>query len=81
MQELRKGKTYTVDNEEYVAVSLNIRDRDHFYSIVHYLNRTLGRKGWRAQKNTLKKFKVGRVNVKRLFWLSDPSVSVILKLL
>ena len=56
MQELRKGKAYKVDKEEYVAVSLNIRDRDHFYSIVHYLNRTLGRTGWKAQKNTLKKF-------------------------
>ena len=49
MQKLRKGKTYEVDKDEYVAVSLNIRDRDHFYSIVHYLNRTLGRTGLKAQ--------------------------------
>jgi len=81
MQKLRKGKTYKVDKDEFVAVSMNVRDRDHFYAIVHYLNRTLGRTGWKAQKNTLKKFKQGRLNVKRLFWLSDPSVSVILKLL
>ena len=81
MQKLRKGKAYKVDKDEFVAVSMNVRDRDHFYAIIHYLNRTLGRTGGKAQKNTLKKFKQGRLNVKRLFWLSDPSVSVILKLL
>ena len=81
MQNLKGSITSTVDNDEFVAVSLNIRDRDHFYAIVHYLNRTLGKKGWRAQKNTLKKFKAGRFNVKRIFWLSDNSVSIMLKLL
>jgi hypothetical protein len=81
MQKLRKGKAYKVDKDEFVAVSMNVRDRDHFYAIIHYLNRTLGRTGWKAQKNTLKKFKQGRVNVKRLFWLSDHSVTIMLKLL
>tara|TARA_B100001964_G_scaffold14276_1_gene14912 strand:+ start:11492 stop:11737 length:246 start_codon:yes stop_codon:yes gene_type:complete len=81
MQKLRKSKAYKVDKDEFVAVSMNVRDRDHFYAIIHYLNRTLGRTGWKAQKNTLKKFKQGRVNVKRLFWLSDPSVTIMLKLL
>jgi hypothetical protein len=81
MQNLKGSITPKVDNDEIVAVSLSIRDRDHFYAIVHYLNRTLGRTGWRAQKNTLKKFKAGRCNVTRIFWLSDKSVSIILKLL
>ena len=81
MQNLKGSITSRVDNDEIVAVSLSIRDRDHFYAIVHYLNRTLGRTGWRAQKNTLKKFKAGRSNVTRIFWLSDKSVSIILKLL
>ena len=81
MQKLKESTTYKTHKEDYIAVSLNIRDRDHFYAIVHYLNRTLGRTGWRAQKNTLKKFKAGRSNVTRIFWLSDKSVSIILKLL
>ena len=82
MQNLKGSITPKVGNDEsFVAVSLNIRDRDHFYAMVHYLNRTLGKKGWRAQKNTLKKFKAGRCNVTRIFWLSDKSVSIILKLL
>ena len=81
MQKLKESTTYKTHKEDYIAVSLNIRDKDHFYAIVHYLNRTLGRTGWKAQKNTLKKFKQGRLNVKRLFWLSDPSVSIMLKLL
>ena len=81
MHELKKGIAYKVDKEELSPCQLNIRDKDHFYAVVHYLNRTLGRQGWRAQKNTLKKFKQGRLNIKRIFWLTDPSVSVMLKLL
>ena len=50
MQKLRKGKAFPVDKDEFVAVSMNVRDRDHFYAIIHYLNRTLGRTGWKAQK-------------------------------
>ena len=81
MQNLRRSVAHRVDKEELSPCRLNIRDKDHFYAVVHYLNRTLGRQGWRAQKNTLKKFKQGRSNVKRIFWLTDPSVSVMLKLL
>ena len=81
MQNLRRSVAHRVDKEELSPCQLNIRDKDHFDAVGQYHQTTLGWQGWRAQKTTLKKFKPGRTNIKRIFWLTDPSFSVMLKLL
>ena len=48
----KDGETRSVMHSFEVVV----KNLDHFYKIVHYLNSTLGRIGWRGPRKTVKKF-------------------------
>jgi len=58
-----------------------VKNLDHFYKIVHYLNSTLGRNGWKTQRKTVKKFRDGLKEIPRTFHTIDPQSEVMVKLL
>ncbi len=73
----KDGETRSVMHSFEVVV----KNLDHFYKIVHYLNSTLGRNGWRGQRKTVAKFKKGWKQIPRTFHTVDPQSEVIVKLL
>ena len=73
----KDGETRSVMTSFEVVV----KNLDHFYKIVHYLNSTLGRNGWRGPRKTVKKFKDGYGPIPRTFHTTDPQSEVIIKLL
>ena len=73
----KDGETRSIMHQFEVVV----KNLEHFYRIVHYLNTSLGRKGWHGQRKTVAKFRKGWKQIPRTFHTIDPQSEVIIKLL